>query len=111
LLFGRLKHNDVGPGYLHFYPTVGQDYFQELTAEKQIMRFRNGFPERVWTKKSSARNEALDELVYAYAALNRLYQIRDRRTLWDQLEKPPEERKTQRKASAARGGRSFIKQW
>ena len=111
LLFGRLKHNDVGPGYLHFYPTVGQDYFQELTAEKQIMRFRNGFPERVWTKKSSARNEALDELVYAYAALNRLYQIKDRRTLWDQLEKPPEERKAQRKASTARGGRSFIKQW
>ena len=36
LLFGRLKHNDVGPGYLHFYPTVEKDYFEELTAEKQI---------------------------------------------------------------------------
>ena len=32
LLFGRLKHNDPGPGYLHFYPTVGPDYFAELTA-------------------------------------------------------------------------------
>ena len=55
LLFGRLKHNDVGPGYLHFYPTVSSEYFQELTAEKQIMRFKNGFPERSWVKKSSAR--------------------------------------------------------
>ena len=32
LLFGRLKHNEVGPGYLHFYSTVGTDYFEELTA-------------------------------------------------------------------------------
>ena len=87
LLFGRLKHNDKGPGYLHFYPTVGTDYFEELTAEKQILRFKNGYPQRVWVKKSNARNEALDELVYAYSALHRLYQLYDRRTIWDQLER------------------------
>ena len=111
LLFGRLKHNDPGPGYLHFYPTVEKDYFEELTAEKQIMRFRNGFPERIWVKKSSARNEALDELVYAYAALNRVYQIKDRRTLWDQMEKAPEERKSRRNGQARKSGRSFVNQW
>jgi phage terminase large subunit GpA-like protein len=38
-------------------------------------------------KKSSARNEALDELVYAYSALHRLYQLYDRRTIWDQFER------------------------
>ena len=111
LLFGRLKHNDPGPGYLHFYPTVEKDYFEELTAEKQIMRFRNGFPERIWVKKSSARNEALDELVYAYAALNRVYQIKDRRTLWDQMEKAPEERKSRRSGQTRKSGRSFVNQW
>ena len=112
LLFGRLKHNDVGPGYLHFYPTVDKDYFEELTAEKQILRFRNGFPERIWVKKSSARNEALDELVYAYAALNRVYQIKDRRTLWDQMERSPEERKDSKRAvSAKRTQKSFVNQW
>jgi phage terminase large subunit GpA-like protein len=112
LLFGRLKHNDVGPGYLHFYPTVDKDYFEELTAEKQVLRFRNGFPERIWVKKSSARNEALDELVYAYAALNRVYQIKDRRTLWDQMERSPEERKeSKRTASASRTQKSFVNQW
>lgn len=110
LLFGRLKHNDPGAGYLHFYPTVGQEYFEELTAEKQIMRFRNGFPERVWIKKSSARNEALDELVYAYAALNRVYQIKDRRTLWDQCEQEPAEAK-KKAPSRAKPSRNFIKQW
>lgn len=87
LLFGRLKHNEPGPGYLHFYPTITPDYFQELTAEKQILRFRNGFPERIWVKKSQSPNEALDELNYAYAALHRLYQRYDRRTIWDQLER------------------------
>jgi phage terminase large subunit GpA-like protein len=87
LLFGRLKHSDPGPGYLHFYPTVTPEYFEELTAEKQILRFRNGFPERIWVKKSQSRNEALDELNYAYAALHRLYQRYDRRTIWDQLER------------------------
>jgi len=49
--------------------------------------------------------------VYAYAALNRVYQIKDRRTLWDQLEKAPEERKASRQAPPARSGRSFVKQW
>ena len=87
LLFGRLKHNEVGPGYLHFYSTVGTDYFEELTAEKQILRYKQGYPQRVWVKKSTTPNEALDELVYAYSALHRLYQLYDRRTIWDQLER------------------------
>jgi phage terminase large subunit GpA-like protein len=64
------------------------EYFEQLTAEKQVLRYsRGGFPVREWVKKPSARNEALDCLVYAYAALNLMYQRYDRRTIWDQLEK------------------------
>jgi len=110
LLFGRLKHNDPGAGYLHFFPTIGTDYFEELTAEKQILRFRNGYPERVWVKKSQAPNEALDEMNYAYAALHRLYQKMDRRTIWDQLERRGEE-KPKRARQTAIPKRSFVKQW
>jgi phage terminase large subunit GpA-like protein len=110
LLFGRLKHNEPGPGYLHFFPTIGADYFEELTAEKQILRFRNGYPERVWVKKSQAPNEALDEMNYAYAALHRLYQKMDRRTIWDQLERKDEE-KPKQPARRAAPKRSFVKQW
>jgi phage terminase large subunit GpA-like protein len=84
-LFGRLKHNDPGPGYLHFHAQTGAEYFEQLTAEKQVLRYVKGFPVREWVKKSSARNEALDTLVYAYAGLARLYQRYDRRTIWDQL--------------------------
>ncbi len=85
-LFGRLKHNERGPGYLHFHAQTGGDYFEQLTAEKQALRYVKGFPVREWVKKPSARNEALDCLVYAYAAVHRLYQRYDRRTIWDQLE-------------------------
>ncbi len=85
-LFGRLKHNERGPGYLHFHAQTGSDYFEQLTAEKQALRYVKGFPVREWVKKPSARNEALDCLVYAYAAVHRLYQRYDRRTIWDQLE-------------------------
>ena len=114
LLFGRIKHNDVGPGYLHFYPTITTDYFEELTAEKQILRFRNGFPERIWVKKSQSPNEALDELNYAYAALHRLYQKFDRRSIWDQLErqKEPKQAPTLRSAQQTASKRgNFVQTW
>ena len=87
-LFGRLKHNEQGAGFLHFHMGTTGEYFEQLTAEKQVLRYnRGGFPTREWVKKPSARNEALDCLVYAYAALNLMYQRFDRRTIWDQLEK------------------------
>ena len=114
LLFGRLKHNDPGPGYLHFYPTVGPDYFSELTAERQVLRYRNGFPERVWVKKSQSPNEALDEMVYAYAALHRLYQKFDRRSIWDQFERRNEPNKPAQLGSKQQKRpkrRNFVQSW
>jgi phage terminase large subunit GpA-like protein len=86
-LFGRLRHNEPGAGYLHFHQQTGGEYFEQLTAEKQALRYVKGFPVREWVKKPSARNEALDCLVYAYAALHRIYQRHDRRTVWDQMER------------------------
>jgi phage terminase large subunit GpA-like protein len=114
-LFGRLKHNEIGPGYLHFPAQTGSEYFEQLTAEKQALRYVKGFPVREWVKKPSARNEALDCLVYAYAALNRLYQRYDRRTIWDQLEKrldkPVERRAKAPLRSSGGGARPFISSW
>ena len=114
LLFARLRHNDPGAGYLHFFPTTPSDYFEELTAEKQVMRFKNGFPERHWVKRPNAANEAVDELVYGYAALHRLYMVYDKRTIWDQMErklegeqKPAEDRKK----VASQRKKSFVSQW
>ena len=98
----RLKEAEPGKGALHFYPTITTDYFEELTAEREIRKQRNGYQfDRVWVKKSGVRNEALDEMVYAYAALHRLYQIYDRRTLWNQLEKRYKEQSGESKPNKA----------
>lgn len=115
-LFGRLKHNERGPGYLHFHAQTGAEYFEQLTAEKQALRYVKGFPVREWVKKPSARNEALDCLVYAYAAVHRLYQRYDRRTIWDQLEKrlqngSAEPRKPRLRSEGAGQRSAFINNW
>ena len=114
-LFARLKHNEPGEGYLHFPMEASEEYFKQLTAEKQVMKYsRGGFPTREWVKKPSARNEALDTLVYAFAGLNFLYQRRDRRTIWDQLERrleePTEVPLRSRKATATGAG-NFVSHW
>ena len=114
-LFARLKHNDPGEGYLHFPMEATDEYFQQLTAEKQVMKYtRGGFPVREWVKKPNARNEALDTLVYAYAGLQYLYQRRDRRTIWDQLERrleEPEKAPLRSKKAAAKTAGSFVNNW
>jgi phage terminase large subunit GpA-like protein len=115
-LFGRLKHNEPGPGFLHFHMKTTGEYFEQLTAEKQVLRYnRGGFPTREWVKKPSARNEALDCLVYAYAAVNLMYQRYDRRTIWDQLEKrldKPVERRAKAPLRSSGGGvNPFISNW
>ena len=112
-LFARLKHNEAGEGYLHFPTETTDEFFKQLTAEKQVLKHtRGGFPVREWVKKPNARNEALDTLVYAFAGLNYLYQRRDRRTIWDQYERRLEEPLTSKKAAVAKAAASsFVKNW
>jgi len=116
-LHNRLKNAEPGQGYIHFYPTITNDYFEELTAERQVLRYKHGYAERIWAKKSDARNEALDEFVYAYAAWQRLLQKYDRRTIFDQLEKRlnPDEPKKDSKLSLNRtksaNKSNFVANW
>lgn len=112
-LFGRLKHNEVGPGYLHFHMQTTSEYFEQLTAEKQVLRTnRNGFPVREWVLPANKRNEALDCVVYAYAALNLMYQRYDRRTIWDQLEKRLQKPVEKAKPAQLRSDqKAFVANW
>ena len=116
-LHNRLKDAELGDGYIHFYPTITTDYFQELTAERQVLRYKHGYQERVWVKKSNARNEALDEMVYAYAAFCRFKQRYDRRTIWDQLEKrrnpkePKQEVPLRSKGTKSANRQNFVGNW
>ena len=116
-LHNKLKDAELGQGYIHFYPTITPDYFQELTAERQVLRYKHGYQERVWVKKSNARNEALDEMVYAYAAFCRFRQKYDRRTIWDQLEKrrnpeePKQEVPLRSKGTKSVNRQNFVGNW
>jgi len=84
-LFGRLRHNSVGPGYVHFGQAGDDEWCSQVTSEKQQLRYRNGFPVREWVKSPSARNEALDCMVYAYAALQLAARRYSKATMWEQL--------------------------
>lgn len=70
-VYGRLQLTDPGPGYCHFSVAHNdEEYFAQLTAEKQITRYHRGFAYREWENvRANKRNESLDCRVYAYAAL------------------------------------------
>ncbi len=86
-IFGRLKHNEPGPGYIHFHAEAGHEYFKQLTSERQVVRYVKGFAIREWKKKASDRNEALDCFVYSYSALHYLYMRYNRNTIFQQFER------------------------
>ncbi|WP_455474714.1 phage terminase large subunit family protein [Bartonella sp. B30(2025)] len=61
-----------GAGATHFHTSLDQEYFEQLTAEKKVVKYFKGFKRIEWQKSEKARNEALDCRVYAYAALQGL---------------------------------------
>jgi len=69
-IYQRLKLQKPGAGYVHFPQSAAFDdeYFQQLGAEKLVTRIKGTRPFQEWIK-TRARNEALDCLVYALAAL------------------------------------------
>jgi phage terminase large subunit GpA-like protein len=73
-IYGRLRIQKPGPGYVHFPADdgFGDDYFAQLTVERVLTRYRQGRPYRVWDCPKGRRNEALDTFVYALAALKAL---------------------------------------
>lgn len=61
--------DEPGPGRCHFPIDRPLPYFQELTAERLITKWRKGFRWVEWEKDPSQPNEALDCRVYGYAVL------------------------------------------
>jgi phage terminase large subunit GpA-like protein len=76
LLYARLRAGEPGPGYIHLpiSPWCDSEFCAQLTAEKAMTRFTKGFPRREWVK-TRPRNEGLDCLVYAYAAMAQLQPV------------------------------------
>jgi phage terminase large subunit GpA-like protein len=69
LIYSRLRLSEPGPEYVHFPMSVGETFFNELTAETlRTKRNKYGVPTKVWEQVRS-RNEAIDCLSYSLAAL------------------------------------------
>jgi len=70
LIYRRLIISKPGHGYCHFpqKPAWDEEYFAQLTAEKQVVRYKDFRPRIEW-RQMRDRNEALDLEVYALAAL------------------------------------------
>ncbi len=89
LLFGdkgRLTLTGSGPGRMHWYKDVRQDYYDHITAEvKAPHKSMRG--KLVWQCKAGARNEAMDCEVYALHAARYLKLHRMLPSAWDDIEK------------------------
>ncbi len=90
LIYKRLTIAEPGPGYCHFPKRYGESYFDGLTAEKAVTKYRNGFPYRVWEKPAGGRNEPLDCRVYALAARLSLKVDLPRRAVMLAVAPPPD---------------------
>ncbi|MCB1889068.1 MAG: phage terminase large subunit family protein [Rhodocyclaceae bacterium] len=65
-IFGRIKLTG-GPGAAHFSKELPDDYFEQLTAERKVIRYVKGHARSEWVKSAGARNEATDLFVYNLA--------------------------------------------
>ena len=67
IIYSRLKQRKPGPGCYHWPFGIDDDYYLQLTAEKQITRYHKGFPKSEWVKVRE-RNDYLDAEIIAYCA-------------------------------------------
>jgi phage terminase large subunit GpA-like protein len=72
LIYSRLNMLEPGPGYIHFGQNLDLTYFEQLTAERLIGHRVGGQTVRRFECPPGRRNEALDALNYALAALETL---------------------------------------
>jgi len=67
-IYARLKQTE-GPGTYHFARQAEDSYFQEISAEKVVTKWVNGYPIPVWHNLGiDGANHALDCEVYILAA-------------------------------------------
>jgi phage terminase large subunit GpA-like protein len=88
-LYRHLAKEDVLEfGFIAFPTGMGDEYFQELTAERRVLKkSKTGEVSYVWEPPDRQRNEALDTMLQAEAAAIK-YGVRDMAPgRWDQIER------------------------
>lgn len=71
VIYGRLRRvTEPGPGYIHLDASADDTTVAQITSETLVHKIVQGRRVRMWKPKAvGARNEQLDTLVYAYAAM------------------------------------------
>lgn len=68
----RLALTAPGPGYMHYPADRDFNWFNQITAERLVVKVEGGQRYFVWQAIPGRANEGLDCRVYAYAALKGL---------------------------------------
>jgi phage terminase large subunit GpA-like protein len=88
-LKGQIMHHLARGTLLRFSHTLEPIYFEQLTSERKVLRYSRGQPVRRFERKTGARAETLDCLVYAMAARQATPVMWDRREEELRSEMPP----------------------
>ena len=111
-IYARLT-TDIDQTTLHFPSDVDEEYFKQLTAEKRVAKFVRGRKSLVW-KQIRPRNEALDCLVYCFAAiyiLNPNWDSIEQRTLVNKPDVVPQEENNPLIRQRTRQTSNFANSW
>jgi len=77
-VYTRMQISTKGPGYCHFPATYETSYFDMLTAERFVIKKKQGVPYKAWHLPKGKRNEALDVRAYNLALVEMLTPNYDR---------------------------------
>ena len=108
-IFARLS-TDPESTTLHFPNDVDEEYFKQLTAEKRVTKWIRGKKSLVW-KQIRPRNEALDTLVYNFAAiyiLNPNFDVIEQKIL---VNESKSQQNTQKKTRKGINRKNFATSW
>jgi len=83
-LYNRFKLLE-GPGAQHFSKDLPAEHFDQLTAERKLIRYVKGRAVTDWVKPKSERNEVLDLNVYNLAMAHYLGLHRYQAADWERL--------------------------
>lgn len=70
-IYGRLRIEEPGPGFVHLSRHLPDEVFEQITSERIVTRYVKGHARLEWVKPPGRRNEALDCAVYALAAAHK----------------------------------------
>jgi phage terminase large subunit GpA-like protein len=111
IVYARLRAKPDEAGYCHFPADRDEEYFHQLTAEKLVTRYHKGF-RRLEYVNMRARNEALDNRVYATAALEMLnVDLAAQRRAMIARTRVEEEDPAPQKRKPGRATSSYVNRW